>query len=267
MKNNNSNGKNIVHEILSSMGIDTTISIDDLYVKDINAPLIEFVAKVREEHIDYSPFVNIFPEYFFIEDDEELWPRKLSEFLGGLTVQQKYDFYSLILEQGNGLTAEQDISDLTNLKSIIPDSVTLLTLTPRDWMDNNDKYVEKNSGILCLFDQDLQLDQLSENAGVILLNEAIEKYKGRNIAFGLLTHKIRTSEEVDVERISQFAVDNGLRLDQFIPLSKERLRGDPINFAAGLKLLWLNHVRSILTYHLEEASNDASKLARDRFRV
>src|SRR5690606_22940097 len=81
----------------------------------------------------------------------------------------------------------------------------------------------------------------------------------RHLLCGLLTHTI--SEDAGLSEARRYAKDMGLSLDEFLPLSKERLRGDPMEFATGLKLTVMNYARKRLAKQVSDLAEAAGKQA------
>jgi len=153
------------------------------------------------------------------------------------------------------------VRDLSLLKGLVPEDV-FVAMGPDDWDRDREDILAKaqdNHGVLCLFDQDLRLADRSESAGMTLLQQTLGMRGGNYVICGLLTQTLGKDEELLKAR--KFAAKMGLSLDQFLPISKDRLRGDPMEFADGLKMTVLNYARERLSRQVTDVTKQASEKA------
>jgi len=95
-----------------------------------------------------------------------------------------------------------------------------------------------------------------------LLQQALSISDGDRIICGLLTQTI--SKDAELSEARAWANEMGLNLDQFLLLSKDRLRGDPMEFADGLKMIVLNYARERLSRQVRDISEQAIEKAQQR---
>lgn len=152
--------------------------------------------------------------------------------------------------------------DLSLLKGLIPDRF-FVALSPSDWERERGKLISEAQDkhrILCLFDQDLSMADLPGRSGMMLIQQILETQKQDCFVIcGLLTQTLRKDDEITKAR--EMAAEFGLHLDQFLPLSKDRLRSDPMDFANGLKMILLNFVREQLSNQVVKLTDQANREA------
>ena len=249
----------VIERLLQAMGFRTIVSVDDIYA--VNKPDYEQVfgwlmtARINGEIAAYS---DLLPEEIVNTPSDEVFRARFQAHW----VQLETEKQQMILERclsAKAVDVKQEAEDQSRLSLLIPNNVNLLSLAPREWQDQKTAILNQateGNGVLCLFDQNLSLVDLPETGGITLLSEVVG-FASAYVACGLLTQTISKDDEMST--IREFADKTvGLGLDQFMPLSKDRLRGDdPMDFADGLRMMWLNHVRQRLTREVKQVAQEA----------
>jgi hypothetical protein len=241
------------------MGFRTIVSVDDIYA--VNKLDYEQVfgwlmtARVNGEIASYS---DLLPEEIVNTPSDEVFRARFQAYWVQLETEKQQMIQGRCLSV-KALDVKQEAEDQSRLSLLIPNSVNLLSLAPREWKEQKTAILDRaaeGNGVLCLFDQNLSLVGLPETGGITLLSEVVG-FTNAHIACGLLTQTIHKDDEIS--SIREFADTTvGLGLDQFLPLSKDRLRGDdPMDFADGLRMMWLNHVRQRLTREVKQIAKEA----------
>ncbi|MBN1936860.1 MAG: hypothetical protein JW934_19520 [Anaerolineae bacterium] len=253
----------VTRQILSGMGIQKVISVDDFYATaeshyEDAVALFEVVRSKQD--IQCSDLVP----RDILDAPDNIWTRRLQAFW----TEASPDSKSAILNELAVIAGDEivfsDVKDLSRLKEFIPEGM-FQAMSPDDWDQNKKNIIAKarnNQRILCLFDQDLHLAGRSDNAGTLLLQQTLTERNDDCVVCGLLTQMI--TREAELETARTLAAEVGLTLDQFLPLSKERLRGDPMEFVDGLKMILLNYARHRLSRQVQELTIQASKEALEK---
>lgn len=250
----------IIKQMLDGMRIRQVVSIDDYYAPEDSryAYAITLFQQARASRdIEFSELIP----RAVLEAPEDLWTRQLERIWSDTEHAERLEMLNeLVMKTGSG-SVSIDATDLSHLRKYIPQDM-FIALDPDGWDRDRDAILsnaQDNHKVLCLFDQDLRHAGRSESAGISLLQQALGVNGAGNVICGLLTQTIGKDQELSKAR--EFANENGLGLDEFLPLSKERLRGDPTEFADGLKLILLNFVRERLSRRVAEITKQASEAA------
>ena len=257
-----------IEQILAGLDIKTVAYIDDVYDVENTDRSIELAIGWFNKAIadgkanDCSKLVEA-PSFFDTHNDE-IWKRRLRSHwrewskekiivvLDGLA-----KIISIKVEIGN------DQQSASLLRDLIPEEITLYELAPSDWESEQQAILERveEKGLLCLFDHNLQgAYGYTDSSGIMLLAKMVDSRGNRPIICGLLSHTFEIDEEIS--RGEEFAEDHNLRRQDFLPLSKKRLR-DPLLFAHGLKMMSLNYNRDFLTTRVKEIAKEANEQAND----
>ena len=253
----------IVRKILSGMGIRKVVSVDDFYTaadSQYKDAIDLFQIARSKQDVEYSKLI---PQEI-LDAPENIWIRRL-ETLWSETVP---DLRLVILSELAAATGRQelpsDVRDLSLLKGLIPEDM-FVAMDPDDWGQNREGILEAaqgDHGVLCLFDQDLHLAGLPDSAGMTLLLQTLGACGEGHMICGLLTQTIGKDAELPTAR--KFASEMGLSLDQFLLLSKDRLRGDLMEFADGLKMTVMNYARERLSGQVTNITKQASDKAQQQ---
>ncbi len=253
----------IVRQILSGIGIRKVVSVDDFYaVADSHyedAVTLFQVARSKQEG-EYS---NLIPRDI-LDAPENIWTRRLQTFWSEAMPDARLAILGELAAATEYENLPGDVRDLSLLKGLIPKDM-FAAMGPDDWDRNRENIVKEaqsDQRVLCLFDQDLHLANRTESAGITLLHQTLGMRGARHVICGLLSQTLRKDEELDTAR--EFAGQMGLRLDQFLPLSKDRLRDDPMEFADGLKMTVLNYAREQLSKQVRDIGAQANEEAQQR---
>jgi hypothetical protein len=248
----------VIERLLQAMGFRTIVSVDDIYA--VNKPNDEYVfgwlmaARFNDEIAAYS---DLLPAEIVNTPSEEVFRTRFQAHWVQLETEKRQTILERCLS-AKAVNVKQETEDQSRLSLLIPSNVNLLNLAPREWQDQKTAILDQateGNGVLCLFDQNLSLVDLPETGGITLLSEVVG-FTNAYVACGLLTQTIQKDDEMST--IREFADKIGLGLDQFLPLSKDRLRGDdPMDFADGLRMMWLNHVRQRLTREVKQVAQEA----------
>jgi len=251
-----------IKQILSGMGIQKVVSVDDFYtVDDSHYDAVALFKTARSKQgIEYSELI---PREI-LDAPEDIWTRRLEAFWSEVASDIRLAILNELVAKTGYKNPPSDIRDLSLLKDLIPEEM-FVAMGPDEWDRNREsilKEAQGDQGVLCLFDQDLHLAGRPESAGMTLLQKTLETRGGGHIICGLLTQTINKDAELLTAR--KFASEKGLSLDQFLPLSKDRLRDDPMEFADGLKMTVLNYERERLSKQVTDISEHAGKQAQEQ---
>ncbi|MBN1316409.1 MAG: hypothetical protein JXA42_13120 [Anaerolineales bacterium] len=249
-----------IRQILTGMGIRKVVSIDDFYSVDDrhyqDAVALFQVARLKPEG-EYSQQIP----RDVLDAKENIWTRRLETFWSQAAPDIRLAILSELAETTGYEDSPGDVRDLSLLRTLIPEDI-FVAIGPDAWDRDREGILTEaygDHGILCLFDHDLRLAGLSESAGMTLLQQTLgRRGKGRVIC-ALLTQKI--PKDAELPRARAFASEMNLNLDQFLLLSKDRLRGDPMEFADGLKMAVLNYAREQLSRQVRDVAEQADKVA------
>ena len=97
---------------------------------------------------------------------------------------------------------------------------------------------------LILFDLDTEGTGGQSTKGIEYIREASGSDNADQLELALLSHFFKIDEEI--ERAKQLSDAYSLKGTEFVPISKERLRGGADQFVAGIKLVLLNRHRETL---------------------
>ena len=247
----------IIERLLHAMGFRTIVSVDDIYA--VNKPNYEQVfgwlmtARINGEIAAYA---DLLPEEIINTPSDEVFRARFQAYWVQLGIDRQLAVLRKCLSI-EAVDVDLEAADQAYLKHLIPGSVNLLNLSPHEWNEQKTAILNQateGNGVLCLFDQNLSLVGMPETGGITLLGTTVNS-ANEHVVCGLLTQTIHKDDEIS--SIRGFAEEIGLGLDQFLPLSKDRLRGDPMDFADGLRMMWLNHVRQRLTKEVKQVAQEA----------
>lgn len=257
--NEKTSAQDTIKLILTGVDIQKVVSVDDYYAKreiPFDAAVELFQTARLHRDAEYSELIP----RDILDADESIWTRRLESYWSGIPLSAQLTVMSE-LAVVTGTPLSNDARDLSLLRTLVPEEM-LITMTPTDWEQNWERVLadaHPKGGILCLFDQDLRLDNYPSDGGITLLKKLLGLRGDRHVICGLLTHTI--SEEAEPSEARRYAKDMDLSLDEFLPLSKERLRGDPMEFATGLKLTVMNYARKRLAKQVSDLAEAAGKQA------
>lgn len=257
-----------IEQVLAALHIATVICVDDVYgIEDVDSG-VELVIGWFAQALSLVEAAVCGallgePSFFDVLDDE-IWKRRLTAHWQGLGREGKaevLDDLAEILDINVGI--QTDLGGASLLADLIPGGM-LRELAPADWEREEDtilKGVIEGKGLLCLFDHNLQgAHGYTDSSGIMLLERAIGARMSHPVICGLLTHTVRGDEEI--AKSTEFADQHGLRRQDFLILSKDRL-SDPMRFAHGIKMMSLNHARDFLTGRVTEMAQKADRQAND----
>lgn len=246
-----------IRQILSGMGIYKVVSVDDFYTA-ANSRYAEAVALFQIARSNpAAEYSELIPQEI-LDASENIWTRRLEAFWSEALPILRLAILSELAVTTGYEDLPGDVRDLSILKGLIPEDM-FVALSPDDWSRDRDTILAEARGnhrVLCLFDQDLHLAGLPEDAGMTFVHQTLGLRGGDCVICGLLTQRLGKDAESGEAR--EFASKIGLRLDQFLPLSKERLRGDPMEFADGLKATVLNYARERLSKQITDVTEQAT---------
>jgi len=252
--------REIVRQILVGIGIRKVVSVDDFYAAADShyqdAVALFQVARSKRE----SEYSQLIPRKV-LDAKENIWTRRLEAFWSDAAPDMRLAILNELAATTGYKELPADVRDLSLLKNLIPEDV-FVAIGPDDWDQNRESILAEaqgDHGVLCLFDQDLRLAGRSDSAGMTLLQQTLGTYGEGHVICGLLTQTISKDAELSTARA--VADEMGLSLDQFLPLSKDRLRGDPMEFADGLKMTVLNYARERLSRQVTDVTKQASEKA------
>ena len=255
-----------IRQILSGMEIQKVVSVDDFYTAAnsyYEVAIALFQIARSNQNVKYSELIP----RDVLNAPENIWTRRLKAFWSKAEPVLRL----VILNELAVATGEMgdknlpgDVRDLSLLKGLIPEDM-FVALSPDEWDRDRDTILaeaQEGHRILCLFDQDLHLADRSDSAGMTLLQQTLATYGEGHVICGLLTQTI--SKDAELSKAREFASKMGLSLDQFLPLSKDRLRGDPMVFADGLRMTAMNYARERLSRQVTDITKQASKKAQQQ---
>lgn len=246
-----------IRQLLTGMEIYKVISIDDLYATTdsyYENAVILFEKARGNPAVEYS---TVIPKHV-LDAPDNVWTRLLQIFWSEIEPDERMMILSELAQATDYQEVSGDVRDLSLLKSLIPDDL-FIALSPDDWDQKRESIfleVDADHKVLCLFDQDLSMVSRSANAGVTLLQQVLAQDTDGRVICGLLTQTLRREDETSKAR--DFSAEFGLSLDQYLPLSKDRLRGDPMEFADGLKMTILNYAREQLSKQVKDLAEQAN---------
>jgi hypothetical protein len=257
-----------IEQVLAGLHIETVVCVDDVYGMEDAYSKVELAIGWFTEALslgkaeDCSALLEE-PSFFDVSDDE-IWKRRLRDRWQELGAEERITILdNLAVILGTEVEIKRDQESASLLKDLIPKD-KLRELSPADWERKKEIITEEaveGKCLLCLFDHNLQgAYGYTDNGGILFLEKMISSRGDRPVICGLLTHTIKEGDEI--ARSSQFADKHGLRREDLLVLSKDRL-SDPMRFAHGLKMMSLNHARDFLTSQVKGIAEEAGKRAND----
>jgi len=257
-----------IEQILAGLHIETVICVDDVYgIEDVDSS-VELVIGWFTEALSLGKIGDsgaiLGESSFFDVPDDEIWKRRLRDRWQELGAKERITILDNLAEiLGIEVKINLDRERASLLTDLIP-SEKLRELAPADWERETGTILEEaveGKGLLCLFDHNLQgAHGYADNGGILFLEKTIGARGSRPVICGLLTHTIGEDEEIT--QSTRVADEHGLRREDFLVLSKDRLSG-PMRFAHGLKMMSLNHARDFMTSRVREIAGEADKQAND----
>jgi hypothetical protein len=262
--------RDAIGHVLGELKIGTVICVDDFYVlssvdRSAAAIIGQFAqALALGKHKECGQLLND-PSFFDVLNDE-IWKRRLREQWPELSEDERLE----ILDDLSGLVdtdvrIRRDKESAWLLRDLIPQEIVLKEISPAKWQDDEEVIFEETNAdevILCLFDHNLAVDpDYTGGSGIALLEKTVHRPHNREVICGLLTHTVSVGEEI--RRSSKFAEEHGLKRQEFVVLSKDRL-ADPLRFAHGIKMMLLNYLRDLLTDRVKVLTDQASDEATRR---
>lgn len=249
-----------VRQILLGIGVQKVVSIDDYYSSghaQYEDAIGLFHLARNNRDVGYSGAI---PKEI-LDAPEDIWTRMLNKTWSEVEAVRRTAILDELSQTFTQELPTRDVRDLSLLKRFVPGHM-LVVVGPEEWERRRDEILavaRDDYRVLCLFDQDLSLAGLSEDAGMTLIQQTLSSFGDGHVICGLLTQKIEKDAELPAAR--EFAATFGLSLDRFLPLSKQRLRSDNLEFADGLKMLALNHARERLSKQVVELTRLADEAA------
>ena len=245
------------------MRIRKVVSVDDFYTT-VDSRYEDAIAlfQIARENRD-AEYSELIPRDV-LDTPDNIWTRRLETFWSKRAPDLRLEILSELAAVAGDKDLPSDVKDLSLLKALIPEDM-FVAVGPDDWERDRDIILagaQDDYRILCLFDQDLHLAGRSDSAGMTLLQQTLETSGEGYVICGLLTQTI--SKDAELPKAREFASEMGLSLDQFLPLSKDRLRGEPIEFADGLKMTVLNYARERLSKQVTDITLRASENAQQQ---
>lgn len=233
-----------ISEILRVRGIGYVIYVDDLFEQNYDIEsIIGWCAGAFEQFSAETQ--RLIPEISLASPDN-VWQAQLREAWASMGAEERQRLAGGILSLSSELARkDQEVAD--SLTRLFPPDVGIRCLSPLEWKQSKDQLTNRasqDSRLLCLFDHNLEQSpefaSEGERSGIGLIRDVVASGNTDNIFCGLLTHTIASvDDEMVVWR--KLANENGLRLDQFLPLAKIRVTGeDPTLLADGIKKTMLN---------------------------
>lgn len=253
-----------IKKIFQELQINSVVCIDDVYEIDNADAGVELAIGWFSDALQYGKSENcnrlLGKPNFFDVADEEIWKRRLRVYWQN----QNQDNKATILDGIAGIldfdiNFVRDIGSASLLKSLLPEEIMLHELPPGEWLRNEDTMIDETESLLCLFDHNLQGSQdFTDNSGIQLLIDSINKRGDKPVICSLLTHTVMEGQEL--RRSGEFAEELGLRRKDFLVLSKDRL-SDPMRFAHGLKMMLINFIRNSLTCQIQDIATNSDEQA------
>ena len=180
--------QNAVKEILEILQVSRVVCVDDLY--DDEPPIEEVL--VAACSLDAGTLRELLPELgASIPDDQDVLKEQIRRLWGGLEQTIRSDRAKKILAAtGNQNDVEvEDREAASILSGLIPDQM-LITLSPKQWKDRYDQFLEEDAKhrTLFLFDQDLSKKGGDVDGGIKIIASLLARKDTGNLICGLLTH-------------------------------------------------------------------------------
>jgi hypothetical protein len=247
---NNDDPKTLLAKIFSQLAIGNCVLIDDLAQPDIEFSNIYKLIISNSEII--QQIEPIFPNVDF-KAEENIWVAQLSDdFENGSSIN-KHEVAKII-------AANSDISDesrdLMKLGDLLPNGIIPEIISPFEWHQRKTELLEQateNKRTLFLFDQDLKIEgeglDFKSGADIIKgLAETVPQAFGERWFCGMLSHTLNKGDEVNKWR--ELADTHGIKLEHFMPISKQNLT-DINDFFESI-------YRTIINIHCEKIKNAVS---------
>lgn len=259
-----------IEEIVRLRKIKRVVVVDDIIGFEISLPellgLIKSLStdkrKAVEERVPSIP-ISSQPFDVVVESLTQIW----KEWESGKKIKVKNQV-AQVLGQPKDETTRKDIIVIGIIKDCLP-GVEFREVSPAQWIKEKDELIaqpEDQGAVLCLFDQDLsKCDGFTAEggtSGIGLLKSLIDENHSHIIA-GILSHHIGIENEV--EEWNNFAYNHGLKFNDFLPLSKQRIHSYP-SFAEGLKNVSLNQISEKVKNELAEIMHKASEAAHEQIK-
>jgi hypothetical protein len=250
-----------VHKILEALQIVRVVCVDDTYDDE---PLVEEVV-VAASTLDQDKLQEILTEFgASIPDDPDVLKEQIRRLWAAFNEPTRAQFAKKILSASESFddVEANDVRDATLLDGYIPTEM-LLTLSPKQWEQQRDQLLAKDSEerTLFLFDQDLSMKGGEEEGGIKIIASLLARDTGDHIC-GLLTHTV--APEDLFEKWAELSERYGINRDRFLIIPKRNLSETPVLFAKTLKLVALSPDFTKLKARTHEIIQDAATKAASR---
>ncbi len=227
-----------VERILDVLSIVRVVFVDD--ANDGNVSLEEVIAGAV--NLDSSQLLATFPELGEnIPDDKDVLIKKVRDVWGQIDpgIQAKRGQAVLVAARHYDVDSIDDVADVSILSALVP-STKLVTLSPKQWEAQKDRFLREGQDhrTLFLFDRDFSEAGGDANAGIKIIASLLASDKTGNLICGLLTHTVKPEEQP--QKWAELSRDHSIPKDRFMVIPKLHLSQDPILFAQILKFVALS---------------------------
>jgi len=216
-------------------------------------------------------------DYFSVSGDDIIWAKNKTEivrkYFSTITVsdediindqiRQQWDSFDSFKKQEIATIIQKDTGEeidnviLPEILQIIP-GTSLRTLSPSEWQDNKNSFLQKKKNTLFLFDQDLKLTSGSSEPmdGINIIAEIL---KSDDVLCGLITQTVTQAN--CIEKRGELSQKYNISSDQFFIIPKEDLKNNKALFLYLLKLTILSKDFSFFKERINNILNDTVNIS------
>jgi hypothetical protein len=258
-----SEGKKMnLSELLSELGINTVVYVDDLFGDTYKVE--DFLGVIEAVFDENSGKLKGFERFFDLSGPSEVRNDNIRKYWEEQPVEVRLNLFNELKrnfpKEVEEVIKPEDSDTIRELVSEVPRE-NLLCLSPSEWEAQKEKLLAGEGNRIVIFDEQLG----EERTGTQLLQEAITANSG--VTCCILTNHITIEGENTFrsEISNKFQID----FDKLVVLSKERARNNDSSLSDGIKKsLLINHWNEIKDAVLEIMRKAFSKMEEeitDRF--
>ena len=258
MPGSNQAARESLAQLLAQMGIRRIICVDDKYARQVTVEALATQSlDLTEEDWDSVFAAESLP----YNDDRDVREARVATHMRSLNIHSLHALADAIGQYTSDIRAKDAASE--DALSDLLQGFDFRPLALSEWKAQREVLLEDLATIptLFLFDQDFSHEDRSTITGIELIREALASTRGKEVFCGLLSHTFKSEQEEAT--LDTAKGDLGVDWDRFVPLSKDRLQDDLMDFVRGIKRTALSVYSNALKVQasevIKEAHDDAQR--------
>ena len=257
----------LLKRLLKSLNIKRIVQVDDVF--DETGPVLSSLIAVLKSHLHQNT-LTLPPPFDAIDFSAppEVWETgfqtawESSEPDAQVAVATEIKRLQEPTEQSDTLVEGYPAQpDLDSLFTPPNDEWEYQRLTPAQWQKDGPGILNsaKDTRTLLLFDLDLKTSAGTADEGMVLIKQALKSEHVSNLELALLSFGFPEDQEIEIAK--ELCDKHGLAGNEFVPISKERLKQGVAHLVKGVKFVFLNRHRTTITKHTSDVLIEAHKKA------